>query len=160
MPGPITPFNPVNQVTPFTYRDNDTYLTLLSRIQAQLEGLDGAYRDDLKNLSDYVNKAVDTLVKDTNADLTKMRAQLIDLLSKGVFAWDPTHGNVDNNMTRVLSNIYDYVRVYAYFASEIDAMGLTAAEYDALGLTARFHDLQWAYPTIHAVNTVPAPANP
>lgn len=51
---PIPPFGPINQVTPFTYRDNDTFQTQLRGLRdkvneqiAQLELIDASLRSDL-----------------------------------------------------------------------------------------------------------------
>lgn len=149
----LAPFEPINQVTPFTYRDNDTYLTILHSLKNQVNALvDWANEyavDDAANL----NNAVSALITQFNAALNKLRSDLEALIAGShdeSIAFNPTTGSLLDGLSKVVSDVYDNLRYYAYFAKQYDDLGLTAAEYDALNYTARHYDLAVTFPTFNA----------
>ena len=141
----IPPFEPINQTTPFTYRDNRTYLGILSDLRDGLNQLntDVANLDTSTNAN--VNGAITEILRQMNATLTELEAEWIgrfgDAIDNNVVSFDPTRGERFVSVSKAMSNVYDNVRVFAYFASQYDGLGLTALEYDNLNFTARQYDL-------------------
>lgn len=149
----LAPFEPINQVTPFTYRDNDTYLTLLHGLKAKVEELIVFINEVSETDAANLNSAVLALTAQFNSALAALRSDLEALIAGShdeSIAFDPTTGSLLSGLSTVISNVYDNLRVYAYFAKDYDDLDLTAAEYDALQYTARHYDLAVTYPTFNA----------
>jgi hypothetical protein len=103
--------------------------------------------------TDNLNAAVTALVAQFNAALAELRSSLEALIAGShdeSIAFDPTTGSILTGLSTVVSNVYDNLRIYAYFAKQYDELELTAAEYDALEYTARHFDLVVTYPTPNA----------
>jgi phenylalanyl-tRNA synthetase alpha subunit len=146
-------FSPVNTVTPFTYRDNDTFLTQLETLKEKANELvETVNANDQENASQH-SAIVKQLVDQFNAALAELTADLearIDAVSvDSASANDPTTGQRNAALSQVISNVYDNSRVYAWFAIEADELERTAAEWDALNFSARHFDLGATYPVIH-----------
>lgn len=144
----IGAFDPVSNVTPFTYRDGGTYLTILRKLQDKLNEVIEHY-----NEGENANAVAHSLIV---SELTNLIAESISSLRKefeGIndeyTVADPTTGRRVTGLTQALGNVYDNTRVFAYFASELDERDLTAAAMDAANSTARHFDLGATWPNIH-----------
>lgn len=151
-------FDSVGGVTPFTYRDGATYLTLLNEIISLVNQIVDVVNED--------NNNVDGLMAEVNAKIKELDDRVSYTLAgfkNSISGWikemqdekgsiyDPTNGTLANPFSVVMERIYDNVRIYAYFARQYDDLGLTAAEYDALEYTARHYDLGVTHPTLSDV---------
>ena len=150
----LFPFNPIDSVTPFTYRDNATYLTILTGL-----------KDKVNDLVEYVNNGFDTDNSNINNGLSGLRTELINDINQlrtdlttliegshdESIAFDPTNGTHLEGLSTVISRVYDNVRVFAYFAKQYDNLNLTALQYDTLQYTARHFDTGVTYPTLNDV---------
>lgn len=162
---PVTPVPypmlPVSRVTPFTYRDNMTYLAILQALRAKVDELldtlnelithDAAHsaefvkiREEMRQLSASVDKRLadqDTRVLDV---LAKFRQEMLALIGEATgsgTADNPTNGTSHETVSKVIADVYDNLRVHAFFAVQYDEDGRTAAEWDALGWSARHADI-------------------
>lgn len=157
---------PVANITPFTYRDGETYLEQLKRLrdwvcdsinqlEVDINGVQTADQNAIQALTNQLNGVLNTFLSQWNAELIQLEGQ--DPLT----AFDPTTGHAAA-LNLVIGHIYDNTRYYAYFADQLDAFSMTAAQWDAMQYTARHFDLALAYsPTItQATDTVPATVNP
>jgi hypothetical protein len=153
----IPAFDPIASVTPFTTRDNMSYLAILEDLQVAFNALIVAVNGaNDTNVSEH-NRIVSQLTTQFNNALNSLRADMEDRIADmhdESVAWNPTTGNRQDSLSTVVSNVYDNNRIYAWFAAQYDEFGWTAAEYDAKELTARTFDLVPSYPTINAVRTV------
>lgn len=146
----LATFEPINSVTPFTYRDNATYLTILKGLETTVNALITNINDvstnnagGLNALRDYVNDA-----------LIALRVELLTIvegLESDATALDPTNGTRTESISKVIGRVYDNLRIFGYFAKQYDELNYTAAEYDALQLGARHYDLGITYPTLNDV---------
>lgn len=150
----IPPFSGVSNVTPFTYKDGETYLGQLRRLRdytsdgfAVLSQNDSITSADIATLQSYITSALNTLE-------TKLESEIATLSDGGPLVFDPTTGQRTVTASVALGHVYDNNRVYGLFASQIDALGLTAAQFDALNYAARQFDLAATYPELNAVNHV------
>jgi hypothetical protein len=148
----LPPFEPIDSVTPFTYRDNATYLSILKTLETTVNALIDNINEVSINNAGGLN-AFKTYVDDA---LTALRAELLELinsieLDNGATVLDPTTGNRTEALSKALGNVYDNARIFAYFAKQYDDLNLTAADYDALMLKARHYDLAPTYPTLSDV---------
>lgn len=146
--GLTTPTNRISTVTPFTYRDGSTFLHELELLKKYL-----------KQLADYMNTVitgnqaeVDHVISEMNELAGQLNNALVELDARwksyiealeveGAPIFDPTNGTRLGAEFRVLNNMYDYLRVFAYFAQNLDDFGYTAEEWDAFGMTARHFDI-------------------
>ena len=134
----------VPNITPFTYRDNLTYLEWL-------RWLSHAVSTNVDKLNDVIN-GLNDLRGDTAADLQRIhldlfrrlseefggiREELFDLAQNGQ-ALNPTNGKVEN-ISKVVNDVYDNVRVHAMFDRELDYTLKTELSNN---WTARYHDLE------------------
>jgi len=150
----LAPFSPLNPVTPFTYRDNATFLTIQHSVVKRLNEL-----IDLVNLANAqdesnLNQAILDLTNSLNLTLQNMYADLTALIAGShdeSVATDPTNGVRLEGLSTVISRVYDNVRVFAYFAKQYDDLLLTASEYDTLSYSARHFDLGITYPILNDV---------
>ena len=152
--GNLGSFSPVNQVTPFTYRDNATYLTILHGLQHKVNELISTLNNLNESVTADMNIGFAEMVADLNVTLNSLRDELVALVEGShdeSIADDPTNGQRLQGLSTVVSRVYDNVRVFAYFAKQYDELEHTALEYDALQLTARHFDLGITYPTLNDV---------
>ena len=134
----------VPNITPFTYRDNLTYLEWL-------RWLSHAVSTNIDKMNDVIN-GLNELRDDTAADLQRIhldlfrrlydefgsiREELFDLAQNGQ-ALNPTNGKVEN-ISKVVNDIYDNVRVHAMFDRELN---YTLENELSNNWTARYHDLE------------------
>jgi hypothetical protein len=142
---------PVGTTTPFTQRDNDTFLTILKGLQDKLNELIDNINTDNANEHDDLNTAIADLTNKLNLSLANYQAYITNLVEsshdEGI-VFDPTNGTHIEGFSLVLGRVYDNARVFAYFAKQYDLLALTAAEYDGHQYTARHFDLGITYPTL------------
>jgi hypothetical protein len=152
----LAPFEPINQVTPFTYRDNDTYLTILKKLTDKTSELVAFINDVSENNAGGLN----ALWAELTAAIVALRAELVAMIEAleneetPTTALDPTNGTRTESISKVIGRVYDYSRVFGYFARQYDELEMTAAEYDAQNLSARHYDLGVTYPVLN--DTQPA----
>jgi hypothetical protein len=147
-------FTPINSVTPFTYRDNATYLTILHKMQEKVAELITTVNSLNENTSEDLNKGFVEMVIQLNTVITALHDEFVSLLeaaSGESLVNDPTTGVRSEGLSRVVSNVYDNTRIFAYFAKQFDDLQQTAISYDALELSARHFDLGITYPTLNDV---------
>jgi hypothetical protein len=144
---------PINPVTPFTYRDNDTNLTMVRGLRKKVDELIEYVNNEFAlNETDHTN-----IRADFQKALDALRVEIlavIDALETDATAFNPTTGTRTDGVSKVIGDVYDNTRVFAYFAKQYDDLDLTAAEYDALNYSARHFDLGVTYPTINDVQGV------
>lgn len=160
----MTPFitKPLSNVTPFTYRDGETYLEQLKRLREWIDTVGDILQGNIDTVATNNDSQINTLIIDFNAALAEINTALLAMEeSGGMLLYDPTTGVLTGAAT-VIGHVYDNTRYYAYFADQLDAFDNTAAEWEALDYTARHFDLALAYsPTdIQADNVVPATVAP
>lgn len=150
----LAPFEPINSVTPFTYRDNSTYLTILKGIQDKVNELTEYANSIAAADSDNLNAGLNGIRDQFNAQIKALQIYLENLIAgshdEGI-AFDPTNGTYLEGVSTVISRVYDNVRVFAYFARQYDDFGWTAKEYDDKALVARHFDLGIMYPVLNDV---------
>lgn len=141
----IPPFEAINQTTPFTYRDNRTYLGILNDLRDGLNELNQDVINVDTSTNANINSALAKILAQMNATIDALEAEWIErldgVLDNNVVSFDPTKGQNFVSVSKAMSNVYDNVRVFAYFAKQYDELGMTALEYDTLQLTAREYDL-------------------
>lgn len=145
-------FSPVNSVTPFTYRDNATYLTILHALQDKVNELITTLNTLNLSVTADMNIGFAEIVAELNASLNAVRDELIALVAGShdeSVATDPTTGLRLQGLSTVISNVYDNVRIFAYFALQYDELELTALAYDTLEYTARHFDLGVTHPVLN-----------
>lgn len=142
--------NPINQVTPFTYRDNATYLTILNGLCDYLNTLVDQINTIIGDFEDSTNAALAELLDYINSEIARLE-EILNSADGDAFIFDPTQGQLKKGSGQVVSRVYDNTRIYAYFANEYDALGLTAKAYDDAQYLARHYDLSITYPDLHAV---------
>ena len=144
----LAAFSPITPVTPFTYRDTATNMTILREMERKINALVDAINEESSNNAGGLN-AFKLAVA---AALTALRVELvtmIEALEGDATALDPTNGTRTEGVSKVIGRVYDYTRIFAYFARQYDELDLTAAEYDALDYSARHFDLGVTYPTLN-----------
>lgn len=159
-----TPFSskPLSNVTPFTYRDGETYLEQLKRLRGYIGEVADILQGNIDDLSDNVDAKINALISDFNAALAEINAALMAMEdSDNMVLFDPTTGEL-NGASIVIGHVYDNTRYYAYFAGQLDDFEKTAAEWDSMEYTARHFDLALAYSSneTQADNVVPATVQP
>ena len=157
----------VPNITPFTYRDNLTYLEWLRAITVKVQEL-------TEHLDDVIN-AVNLIRDDTETDLKNLHntmqrewtshgesilARVEQAVSGGV-ALNPTNGRVEA-ISDVINDVYDYAREHAPFADQLDyssveeaLRGWVAYKHDVLGGDG--HDLPVPNPGNNPPVEHPAP---
>ena len=154
---PIPPYtnsaNPISNITPFTYGDGYTYLSLLEDMRVYLNTMIDSVNantdsandvvDQFTELVNHVNKAIadygaqldnwsGEFEADFRATFDKLRADMITLVltttQTGVI-FNPTSGSYEP-INAVISDIYHYLRVWAITAGDYDALELTVEEFD------------------------------
>jgi hypothetical protein len=156
---------PLASVTPFSYRDNISYLQKLEYLAKWM-----------RNSISIVEQNISTVQQNDGNAITSLIAQLNSVLNHFVSEWDatlqglqdsatvldPVNGVRNEPLNRALGNMYDNLRYYAYFADQLDAFQYTAAEWDAMQYTARHFDLALAYSptTTQATDIVPSTVTP
>lgn len=150
-------FTPINPVTPFTYRDTATFLTILSGLESKLDSLIAEINSVSQTDADNLSTGIANLANQLNLEMANLRAELLQWVvgshNEGV-ATDPTNGKLAQGLSVVVSRVYDYARIFAYFAKQYDDLGMTAADYDALNYAARHYDLAPLYPTLNDIQGV------
>ena len=172
---PIPPYtnsaNPISNITPFTYGDGYTYLSLLEDMRVYLNTMiesvnantDSANDvvDQFTELVNHVNDAIadyGTQLDDWSNDFDvsfkatfdKLRADMLTLIvttaQTGVI-FNPTRGFYDP-IGDVVINVYDFLRTFSYTAAEYDALQLTQDEYDSQFVDAYAYDVRTAQSSI------------
>ena len=172
---PIPPYtnsaNPISNITPFTYGDGYTYLSLLEDMRVYLNTMiesvnantDSANDvvDQFTELVNHVNEAIadyGTQLDDWSNDFDdsfkitfdKLRADMLTLVltttQTGVI-FNPTRGFYDP-IGDVVINVYDFLRTFSYTAAEYDALQLTQDEYDSQFVDAYAYDVRTAQSSI------------
>lgn len=150
---PNFPASPISEVQPFTYRDNESYLKQLSRLRDYVrENLQRLNNQEIVDVS-YLLKSINDLSASFNAQIDTLEASIAAYTGLGEYtAFDPTNGLNTENLSMVLGNVYDNVRIFAYFAVDYDNLNMTALEYDNYLATmpVRQMDLAPLYPTLNA----------
>lgn len=155
MVGPLVglaPFEPINSVTPFTYRDNATYLTILHGLQKKLTELIDAFNEANSSQSNNLDAKIAQLRAELTLLVDNLQAEVISLIEGShdeSIAFDPTNGSHVEGLSTVISRVYDNLRIYAYFARQYDELNWTAKQYDDMDLSARHYDLGATYPTFN-----------
>ena len=145
---------PISTVTPFTYGDGDTYLRRLERLIKWLANLitvvDGQTEaiEEIRNALSAIEAEVDKELAENRAytveQIANVRAELLAAIGAATDAgsvFNPTNGSLHEPIAKVISDVYDNVRVHALFAIEYDELEYTVAQYDAIGFEARHYDL-------------------
>lgn len=147
------PFNNVGPgygtsiVTPSVYDENMTVYEKLSKLRSTIDEIYTFYLG-FTDQADGLVATVNQKLADTVAELTlliennndELKALILDSHDSAI-SYNPTTGTSTDTVSKVMSNVYDNTRVFAYFAKQYDDMEMTAAEYDALGLSSRKYDL-------------------
>ena len=172
---PIPPYtnsaNPITNITPFTYGDGYTYLSMLEDMRVYLNTMiesvnantDSANDvvDQFTELVNHVNDAIadygtqldswsDDFDVSFKATFDKLRADMLTLVlttaQTGVI-FNPTRGFYDP-IGDVVINVYDFLRTFSYTAAEYDALGLTQDDYDNQFIDAYAYDVRTAQSAI------------
>ena len=149
-------FSGLGNVTPFTYRDGYTYLSVLRQLIEQFNDLVGEYDELVVRLQDFetvTTAAVDSLRNDMDKRFTILRNEMLAIIAdatKSGTCFDPTTGRRDTPVSDALSHVYDYSRLFAQFAQLADEAGITASTQQATGQTARHIDTIENYPNPQA----------
>lgn len=158
--------SPLSQITPFTYRDGETFLEMFTRLKCWVDDVTQALESNIEQVAADDKAANQALADELNGILTafanKWENELLALEDEAKnVTRDPTSGKL-SPIGIVVNHIYDNTRYYAYFADQLDNFNLTAAEWDAKQYTARHFDLVLGYSatTTQAENTVPATVQP
>lgn len=141
---------PLSNVTPFTYRDGETFLEQLARLRCWIDEVSSTLAANIIAVQTDDEAALASLTAQLNAELlafvNQWQTELMNLQDQHpALAFDPTNGTSVEPVNVVISRVYDYTRVYAFFADQLDAYEMTAAELDAVQYTARGFDLALAY---------------
>ena len=152
----------ISDVQPFTYRDS---FTVLDKLESLFEAINTIFSkilvltDELTDVIKSVNNRFDQMEADYNnkimaleskhdKDIKLLRIELTDLIVKaneeGV-CFNPTNGNNAESVSKVISDVYDNVRLYGYFAKGFDTGTITAGDFDNSNKSSRNIDL---YPDV------------
>jgi hypothetical protein len=158
---------PMANITPFTYRDGETFLEQLKRLREWIDYVNETLQANINLVFSEDQAANASLVKQLNDTLLAFTNQwdqeLLQLQNQApTLAFDPTNGTSTEPINKVIGNVYDNLRYYAYFADQLDTFQYTAAQWDAMQYSARHFDLALAYSptTTQATDTVPATVTP
>ena len=151
--GFLSRFKPLTNITPFTYRDGATYLQILERLRELVNEVVVKTNEVIQTVNEAVAElagtrqwveerlAAYTVEQDRKFDL--LRQELIQLIEDSTAAGvivNPTNG-LTEPVEKVVSDVFDNVRVHARFAVDMDIRDLTVAQLEAEGFTARHLDL-------------------
>lgn len=141
--------SPLSQITPFTYRDGETFLEQLHRLRCWVDDITAALESNIEQVAADDKAANLALAQELNDVLTafsnKWENDLLALEDEQFnVTRDPTTGQL-SPLNIVVNHVYDNTRYYAYFADQLDNFGKTAAEWDGMGYTARHFDLVLGY---------------
>ena len=153
----VPAFSPLSQSTPFSYRDLDTHLTILKKLGDKVNEIVDTSNDNNAAIADETQRLITDLVTSVNTALDYLRRDVEQWIAGShdeSIAFNPTNG-LQEDVSQVVSDTFDNSRIFAYFAGDYDALGLTSAQYDALGYEARHYDLAPLYPTLNDVYTPP-----
>ena len=158
-------FNPIrfsrdfiSDVQPFTYRDSLTVLdkleslfesinTIISKVLSLTDELTDVVKsvnDRFDQMEDDYNNKIDALSKRHDLELMVLEKKLTALIvasNEEGACFNPTNGRSYESLSKVISDVYDNVRLYSYFARDFDDGTITAGEFDDSGASARHHDL-------------------
>ena len=172
---PIPPYtnsaNPITNITPFTYGDGYTYLSLLEDMRVYLNTMIDSVNANTDSANDVVEQFTELVnhVNDAIADygtqldnwsndfevdfkvtFDTLRADMLTLVlttaQTGVI-FNPTRGFYDR-IGDVVVNVYDFLRTFSYTAAEYDALGLTQDDYDSQFVDAYAYDIRTAQSAI------------
>ena len=172
---PIPPYtnsaNPITNITPFTYGDGYTYLSLLEDMRVYLNTMIESVNANTDSANDvveqftelvnHVNAAIadygtqldnwsDNFEVDFKATFNKLRADMLTLVlttaQTGVI-FNPTRGFYDP-IGDVVVGVYDFLRTFSYTAAEYDALGLTQDDYNNQFVDAYAYDVRTAQSAI------------
>ena len=168
---PIPPYtnsaNPITNITPFTYGDGYTYLSLLEDMRVYLNTMIDSVNANTDSANDvveqftelvtHVNEAIadyesqldnwsDNLETSLWETFNTLRSDMITLVltttQTGVI-FNPTRGFYDP-IGDVVVNVYDFLRTFSYTAAEYDALELTQADYNSQFIDAYAYDIRTA----------------
>lgn len=152
------PTKPISNVTPFTYRDGETYLEQLKRLRGYIGEVADILQENIDTLSDNVDAKFAALINDFNAALAEINAALAAIEDSNELAlFDPTTGEI-TGASIVIGHVYDNTRYYAYSAEQLDTFEKSAAEWDAIDYSARHFDLALGYSPTTTQADIPVPA--
>lgn len=139
-------FSLLTNVTPFTYRDGETFLQILKRLRKWIHDAIIELEGQIQDTRDEDQAALDALAAQFNAQLAAINTLLIGFQTAGIddVVFDPTTGTT-TAIEIALGHVYDNTRYYAYFADQLDDFEKTAAQWDNMQYTARHFDLALAY---------------
>ena len=168
---PIPPYtnsaNPITNITPFTYGDGYTYLSLLEDMRVYLNTMIDSVNANTDSANDvveqftelvnHVNEAIadygtqldnwsNDLEDDIKATFDKLRADMLTLVlttAKTGVIFNPTRGFYDP-IGDVVVGVYDFLRTFSYTAAEYDALGLTQDNYNSQFVNAYAYDVRTA----------------
>lgn len=145
---------PLSNVSAFTYRDGITFAEKLERLVKAIREIiqwisnaSGEFDEIRQDMAELAAKLTAQQAADTAALkllLAQLRQELLAEIAESTAsgsAYNPTNGTQHESVSKVISDVYDYLRVHAPFVIEEDASELTCAEMDALELSARKMDL-------------------
>lgn len=156
------PRYPTTNIQPFTYRDSSSFLEIIDGLCTAHNSLIEEIIEigkAIKQLAFDLGSRVDAIEKDYNdkimaleskhdTDIKLLRTELTDLIVKaneeGV-CFNPTNGNNAESVSKVISDVYDNVRLYGYFAKGFDTGTITAGDFDKSDKSSRNIDL---YPDV------------
>ena len=177
---PIPPYtnsaNPISNITPFTYGDGYTYLSLLEDMRVYLNTMIDSVNANTDSANDvveqftelvnHVNDAIadygtqldnwsDDFEADFKTTFDKLRADMLTLVlttaQTGVM-FNPTRGFYDP-INQVISNIYDFIRYGAFTVSEYDSLTYTAEWWDGWDWTAYKFDVKGSVGIFDTLNS-------
>lgn len=172
---PIPPYtnsaNPITNITPFTYGDGYTYLSLLEDMRVYLNTMIDSVNANTDSANDVVEQFTELVhhVNDAIADygtqldkwsndfevdfkvtFDKLRADMLTLVltttQTGVI-FNPTRGFYDP-IGDVVVGVYDFLRTFSYTAAEYDALELTQDDYNNQFVDAYAYDVRTAQSAI------------
>lgn len=163
-------WSPITSITPFTYRDNWTYLekleylfTRLNEITESFNALTSQVENSIKQIDELLDAFKGDFTEKLNAlenkhdeDILKLRKELLQAIAdsqKGGVVFNPTNGRRDESVEKVINDVYDNVRVHAHFVENMEN-GDTATVIDERALSGQRFDLDPESETNHATNEV------
>ncbi len=172
---PIPPYtnsaNPISNITPFTYGDGYTYLSLLEDMRVYLNTMIDSVNANTDSANDVVEQFTELVnhVNDAIADygtqldnwsddfdvnfkatFDKLRADALTLVlttTQNGAIFNPTRGFYDP-IGDVVIGVYDFLRTFSYTAAEYDALELTQDDYDNQFVDAYAYDVRTAQSAI------------
>lgn len=97
----ISPFEPINQVTPFTYRDNHTYLTILRGVREKInETIEHINNLDIAMRADFTEQ-INATIDDFNSEVDRLDAGNSDIRKTIVNNVNTLNGDIDTINNRI-----------------------------------------------------------